>query len=258
MIASGDDTPDGEFQRRLNYMIDELATCQATNGNGYVGGVPGSRQLWEQVAAGRIEALNRKWVPWYNLHKVFAGLRDAYLIAGNDRARVILVQLGDWCNNVTTNLTDQQMQRMLGMEQGGMNEVLADIYAITGDEKILNLSRRSVTRRCSIPSCSITDRLTGLHADAQIPEVVGLERIATLTGDKKADSGARFFWDTVTEHRTVAFGGNRVSEHFNPTNNFEGMVESREGARNLQLLQHAPFDRTIVCERAHGRLCRLL
>ena len=229
MIASGADTPDGELRRRLDYMISELERCQKASGDGYVGGVPGSRELWKSVAAGDVEAVNHKWVPWYNLHKTFAGLRDAYLVAGNTKARDILIQCGDWCDKITSGLSDQQMQRMLGQEHGGMNEVLADIYAITGDQKYLRLARRFCHKAVVDPLERHEDRLTGLHANTQIPKVVGLERIAMLAGDKEADSGARFFWEDVTGKRSVAFGGNSVSEHFNDPKNFEGMLESREG-----------------------------
>jgi DUF1680 family protein len=229
MIASGADTPDGELRRRLNYMISELDRCQKASGDGYVGGVPGSRELWKSVAAGDVEAVNHKWVPWYNLHKTFAGLRDAYLIAGNTKARDILIQCGDWCEKITSGLSDEQMQRMLGQEHGGMNEVMADIYAITGDEKYLHLARRFCHQAVLDPLERHQDQLTGKHANTQIPKVVGLERIATLAGDKEADSGARFFWENVTGKRTVAFGGNSVSEHFNDPKNFGSMLENREG-----------------------------
>ena len=229
MIASGADTPDDKLRRRLTYMVSELDRCQKAWTNGYVGGAPGSRALWDSVAAGHVEAVNRKWVPWYNLHKTFAGLRDAYLVGGNTEARAVLVQLGGWCVNLISNLSDAQMQRMLGQEHGGMNEVLADLYAITGDQKFLVAARRFSHQAVLEPLERHEDRLTGLHANTQIPKVIGLERIATLTGDKVADSGARFFWDDVTGKRTVAFGGNSVSEHFNDPKNFEGMLESREG-----------------------------
>jgi DUF1680 family protein len=229
MIASGNDTQDGELRRRLDYMIAELALCQKANGDGYIGGVPGSRDLWGKVKAGNINALNAKWVPWYNLHKTFAGLRDAYLVAGNEPARELLIRFGDWCVAVTAGLSDQQMQRMLGNEHGGMNELLADIYAITGDKKYLLLAQRFCHQAVLEPLEHQQDRLTGLHANTQIPKVIGLERIAMLTGDKQADAGARFFWETVTSHRTVAFGGNSVSEHFNAPTNFQGMLEHREG-----------------------------
>ena len=228
LIAAGDDK-NGELRRRLDYMVDELALCQRTNGDGYVGGVPDSHAFWKQIAEGHIDAMRGKWVPWYNMHKTFAGLRDAYLVAGNENARNVLIAFGDWCDHITSGLSDAQMQQMLATEQGGMNEVLADIYAITGNEKYLKLSRRFCHQAVLGPLEHEQDRLTGLHANTQIPKVIGLETIATLTGDKEADTGARYFWENVTGHRTVAFGGNSVSEHFNPTNNFQGMLQSREG-----------------------------
>ena len=228
LIASGDDK-NGELRKRLDYMVDDMQLCQQTNGDGYVGGVPDSHVFWKQITEGHIEAFRGKWVPWYNMHKVFAGLRDAYLVAGNEKAKTVLISLGDWCEHVTAGLSDDQMQRMLGTEQGGMDEVLADIYAITGNEKYLKLSRRFLHNAVLGPLEREEDHLTGLHANTQIPKVIGLERIATLSNDKEADTGARYFWENVTEHRTVAFGGNSVSEHFNPTNNFQGMLQSREG-----------------------------
>lgn len=229
MIAAGADTPDRELRRRLDYMVAELGRCQHASGDGYIGGVPGSRELWKAIASGRVEVIHRKWVPWYNLHKTFAGLRDAYALAGNQQARLLLARYGDWCASVTAGLTDEQMQRMLGQEHGGMNEVLADIYAITGQEKYLRLAQRFCHEAVLGPLHRQEDRLTGLHANTQIPKVIGLERIANLTADKKSDAAARFFWENVTRRRTVAFGGNSVSEHFNDPKSFSGMLEHREG-----------------------------
>ncbi len=229
MIAAGADTPDGELKRRLDYMVSELARCQQASSDGYVGGVPGSAELWKAIAAGNVGAINRKWVPWYNLHKTYAGLRDAWWLTGNQQARDVLVRCGDWCAQVTSGLSDEQMQRMLGQEHGGMNEVLADIYTITGDDKYLRLAQRFNHKAVLDPLKRHEDQLTGKHANTQIPKVVGLERIATLTGDAAADSGAQFFWENVTGKRTVAFGGNSVSEHFNDPKNFSGMLEHREG-----------------------------
>jgi DUF1680 family protein len=230
MIASGADTPEGELRRRLDYMVAELDRCQQASTNGYIGGVPGGRELWREVASGRVEAVNRKWVPWYNLHKTFAGLRDAYLLTGSQKARETLIRLADWCSKVVADLSDEQMQRMLAQEHGGMNEVLADIYAISGNSNYLSLARRFNHQAVLNPLMRHQDQLTGKHANTQIPKVVGLQRIATLTGDKEAHSGARFFWENVTGRRSVAFGGNSVSEHFNDPNDFRRMVESREGS----------------------------
>jgi len=229
MIASGADTPEGALRRRLDQMLAELERCQKHSANGYLGGVPGSRALWEAVAAGRVEAVNRKWVPWYNVHKTFAGLRDAWLLAGQARARALLLRLGDWCETVVARLSDEQMQRMLGQEHGGMYEVLADLYAISGDPKYLALARRFHHRAVLDPLMRRQDPLTGKHANTQIPKVIGLARLAGLTGDAEAHAGARYFWENVTGRRSVAFGGNSVSEHFNDPRDFRRMIEHREG-----------------------------
>ncbi|TWT84114.1 Non-reducing end beta-L-arabinofuranosidase [Planctomycetes bacterium CA13] len=233
MIASGSDTPDGEFRKRLDYMLAELEHCQRASGDGYIGGVPGSRELWREVSSGHIDAhgfgINGKWVPWYNLHKTFAGLRDAYLVAGSEKAREILVRYGKWCTHLVSNLDEDQMQNMLRAEHGGMNEVMADIFAITKDEEFLGVARRFNHKEVLDPLLAKIDRLTGMHANTQIPKVIGLERIAALSGDEKVHVGARFFWETVTQHRSVAFGGNSVSEHFNDPHDFSRVVEHREG-----------------------------
>jgi DUF1680 family protein len=229
MIASGADSPEGELSRRLRYMVAELDRCQKASSDGYVGGVPGSRELWKAVAAGRVEVVHRKWVPWYNLHKTFAGLRDAYWFTDNQQAREVLIGCGDWCASLTAGLSDEQMQRMLSQEHGGMNELLADLYLITGNEEYLRLAHRFCHAAVLDPLVRHEDQLTGKHANTQIPKIIGLQRIAALTGDQKASSGARFFWENVTALRSVAFGGNSVSEHFNDPQNFRGMLESREG-----------------------------
>ncbi len=226
-------TGDPEMKRRLDYMVDELAACQRGNGNGYVGGIPGSRQLWKEVAAGTLHvepfAINGKWVPWYNLHKLFAGLRDAHLIGGSSQARLVLIQLADWADRLASTLSDAQMQEMLGAEQGGMNEVLADVYALTSDRKYLALAQRFSQRALLEDLERHQDPLTGLHANTQIPKAIGYARIAELGGDPGGLDAARFFWQTVVRRRTVAFGGNSVREHFNPPDDFSSMIESREG-----------------------------
>jgi DUF1680 family protein len=229
MIAAGDDTKDREVEKRLAYMVDELEACQKAAGDGYLGGVPGSRELWKAVAAGDVDAVNGKWVPWYNLHKTYAGLRDAYLVGGNKKARTVLVRYGDWAVDLVTGLSDAKMQRMLRQEHGGMNESLADIYAITGDRKYLEAAERFNHQAVLEPLEKSEDRLTGLHANTQIPKVIGLARQSELSNDAKAMQGARFFWETVTGKRSVAFGGNSVSEHFNDPKNFRGLLEHREG-----------------------------
>jgi len=226
-------TGDAKVKERLDYMIDELEKCQLKNGNGYLSGVPGGKEIWAQIKSGNIKAssfsLNGRWVPLYNIHKMFAGLHDAYAIAGNEKAKQMLIKLTDWCIDLVAGLTDQQIQELLKSEHGGLNEVFADVYEITGDKKYLKLARQFSDQSILKPLLLQKDALNGMHANTQIPKVIGFEQIALVDQDTSWGKAADFFWQTVVNHRTVAIGGNSVREHFHPANDFSSMVESREG-----------------------------
>ena len=228
MIATGNDES-GEFDRRLNYMLAELERCQKAGGDGYIGGITGGREFWKRIAAGEVDAVWDKWAPWYNVHKTFAGLRDAYQLASKEKARELLVNIGDWCLELISGLSEGQMQQMLSNEYGGMNEVMADIYIITGDAKYLNGAKRFSHKSLFEPLMRHEDRLTGLHANTQVPKIIGMELIASLTNNAREHSGAEFFWERVSSNRSVVFGGNSVSEHFNPVDDFSKMLQHREG-----------------------------
>lgn len=227
--ATGND----KLLERLEYMIGILAECQQKNGNGYVGGIPGGAAIWEEIRKGNIDAgsfsLNGKWVPLYNIHKLYAGLRDAYLIAGNKNAREMLVALTDWMIYVTGGLSDEQMQQMLRSEHGGLNEVFADVAAITGHDKYLVLAKRFSHQAILDPLLEEKDALTGLHANTQIPKVIGFKRVADLENNQEWHEATRFFWNTVVNNRTVSIGGNSVREHFHATDDFSSMVASNQG-----------------------------
>ena len=233
-------TGDTAVYNRLNYMLNELNRAQQTVGTGFIGGTPGSLQLWKDIKAGKIRAggfdLNGKWVPLYNIHKTYAGLRDAYLYAGSDLARQMLIAFTDWMIDITSGLSDEQMQDMLRSEHGGLNETFADVAEITCDKKDLELARRFSHKLILDPLIKEEDKLTGMHANTQIPKVIGYKRIAELSQDDKNwnhaaewDHAARFFWNTVVNHRSVCIGGNSVREHFHPSDNFTSMLNDVQG-----------------------------
>lgn len=222
-------TGDAEMLRRLNYMIDEWELCQKASGDGYIGGVPRGKVFWKNISEGKVEAMDGQWVPFYNIHKVYAGLVDAYVVAGNQKAKGLLIKYCDWLYNLTSNLSDDQIQIILRQEHGGMNEALADAYEITGDKKYLTLAKRFSHRAILNPLLHGKDSLTGLHANTQIPKVIGFMEIAKLDNNKEWAGAADYFWNTVTHNRSVSFGGNSVREHFNPADDFAPMVEDREG-----------------------------
>ena len=226
-------TGNAELKKRLDYMVDQLAQCQAKNGNGYVGGIPQGKVFWERIHKGDIDGssfgLNNTWVPLYNIHKLFAGLRDAYEFAGNQQAKQVLIGLGNWFVELIQPLSDDQIQQILRTEHGGMNEVFADLYILTKEKKYLETAQRISHRAILNPLLQKQDKLTGLHANTQIPKVIGFEKIAQLTGNADWSEAARFFWQNVSQTRSVAFGGNSVREHFNPTTDFSSMLKSNQG-----------------------------
>ncbi|MDO3381127.1 glycoside hydrolase family 127 protein [Gilvimarinus algae] len=222
-----------DVKARLEYVLSELERAQKANGNGYLGGVPDSDKLWQEIARGELRAdlfaLNGYWVPWYNLHKIFAGLRDAYVYTGSEQARRMMLAWADWAAALMSHLSDEQIQQMLTTEYGGMNETFADVYALTGDQKYLTLAEQFSQRKLLEPLVKGRDELTGLHANTQIPKVVGFERIAQLSNQEDWHRAAEYFWRTVVNERSVAIGGNSVREHFHDKADFDPMIEEIEG-----------------------------
>ncbi|MCI7015944.1 MAG: glycoside hydrolase family 127 protein [Prevotella sp.] len=226
-------TGNEEIGRRLDYVLSELKRCQDTSGDGYLCGVPDGRKMWKEIEQGNVRAatfgLNDRWVPLYNIHKIYAGLRDAYLVAHRDEAKDMLVKLTDWMERTTANLTDAQMQDMLRSEHGGLNETFADVAAITGDKRYLTLAHRFSHDIILNPLLKQEDKLTGIHANTQIPKVIGFKRIADIEKNDDWSKAADFFWQTVVNNRSITIGGNSVYEHFHPADNFEPMRTSEQG-----------------------------
>ena len=235
-------TGNEECRRRMEYMIGELQLCADANaknhpewGRGYVGGMPNSERIWSNFKKGDFGVYFGSWAPFYNLHKMYAGLRDAWVYCNNEQAKQLFLGFCDWAIDLTSGLSDAQMERMLDNEHGGMNEVLADAYAMTQEPKYLFAATRFSHRKLLTPMSQRQDCLDNMHANTQVPKVVGFERISELAnlypmkhcwsadnGDKICGStnfepyheAANFFWDIVTGERSLAFGGNSRREHF--------------------------------------------
>lgn len=226
-------TGNNEIYQRMDYFLNELQQCQDASGNGYLGGVPEPKKIWGEIARGDIRAnafgLNDRWVPLYNIHKIYAGLRDAWLMAGREDAKTMLTRLCDWMIDEVSQLSDEQIQDMLRSEQGGLNETFADAADITGDKRYLRLAHQFSDQSLLIPLMRGEDNLTGKHANTQIPKVIGYKRIADLEGLDNWNRAAQFFWQVVIGQRSVSIGGNSVREHFNPTDDFTGLLESEQG-----------------------------
>lgn len=256
-------TGDQRFLDRVNYIVDELETCQ--DSSGYVGAVPGGKKiLEEEVAKGNIHArgfdLNGLWVPWYVHHKVLAGLRDAYRLCGNTKALDIAGKFAAWTARIVAGLTTEQVQLMLSCEHGGMNEVLADLYADTGEKKYLELSRIFHHEAILEPLARSIDILPGKHGNTNIPKLIGLARRYELTADTGDRHAAEFFWQTVVRHHSYVTGGHGNHEYFGPADSLSNRLsdettETCNVYNMLKLSQHlfswtASPEVADYCERA--------
>ena len=216
-------TGDARFKQRSDYMVAELSVCQNAVPDGLVTAIPDARAIFAKIAA---DGTVSGWVPWYTMHKLFAGLRDSYTYCGNAQAKQVFLTLTDWAVAVTQNLTDNQFQSMLQTEHGGMVETVADAYAMTGDPRYLALARRFTHHVVFDPLAAGEDKLDGLHSNTQIPKMIGYERLYELTGDQPYHAAPLFFLKTVTENRTYANGGNGDREHFFPISDFRSHIGS--------------------------------
>lgn len=226
-------TGDEAIGKRLDYMLSELKRCQDASADGYLCGVPGGRAMWQEIAAGEIRPggfdLNGKWVPLYNIHKIYAGLKDAWQQTGREDARDMLVGLTDWMAGIVSGLTDEQVQAMLISEHGGLNEIFADVAVITGKPEYLALARRFSDHRILDPLLEGDGKLTGRHANTQIPKVIGYKRIADIENNARWEQAVETFWNDVVDHRSVSMGGNSVREHFHSPDDFSSMLDSEQG-----------------------------
>jgi uncharacterized protein len=234
-------------KNKMDYIVAELAACQQANsknnadwGEGYIGGVPKSNAIWSTFKTGDFREYRSAWVPWYNVHKMYSGLRDAWLYGGSEEAKDIFIKFCNWGIRITEGLSDEQMQTMLDVEHGGMNEIFADAYQITQDEKYLKAAKRFSHKMLLNPMSTSTDNLDNKHANTQVPKAVGFQRIAELANDEEYANAGKFFWETVTTNRSLAFGGNSRREFFPSiaaSSDFVNDVEGPETCNTYNMLK---------------------
>lgn len=241
-------TKDQRYLERVNYIVDEFEECQKANGNGYLAATPDGKRIFNEIAGGKVYSqgfdLNGGWVPLYVMHKVLAGLIDAYQHAGNAKALTIASALGDFMYRTFYGLNEENMQAVLACEYGGMNEALANLYALTHNSKYLDLARRFDNHKTIMdPLARQQDDLEGKHANTQVPKIVGSARLYELTGSQRDSTIATFFWNTVIKNHTYINGGNSDGEHFGTPGKLNdrlgtGTTETCNTYNMLKLTEH--------------------
>lgn len=220
-------TGDPEMRRRADYIVEELAEAQTKRGSGYVGALGRKRkdgtivdgeEIFPEIMRGETKSggfdLNGSWSPLYTVHKLFAGLLDIHGGWGNPKALAVVTGLGGYFERVFAALTPAQVQDVLNCEYGGLNESYAELYARTGDKRWLKMAELLYDNRVLDPLERREDKLANLHANTQVPKLIGLARIHELTGEEAKGAAAAFFWDRVTRHHSYAIGGNADREYF--------------------------------------------
>ncbi len=220
---------DEKIKERIDYMVDILAECQ--DEHGYIGALP-DKQMWEDVHLNNLERWNdnRANVPIYTIHKVMAGLRDAYVYAGNMNAFDAFLKTCDWAIWLIEKLDERTVQYILDTEHGGINEVLADAYTLSGNEDYLRAAYR-YCHKIMVDGQKQPDSLflDNKHANTQVPKYIGFARIAQENKDSEYIEVARNFWNDVVENRTVCIGGNSMGEHFISSDQGERYITDPNG-----------------------------
>ncbi|TQJ37440.1 beta-L-arabinofuranosidase domain-containing protein [Streptomyces sp. SLBN-115] len=211
-------TGDSVARSKAVSMVAELAKCQTNNSaagftTGYLSGYPES-----DFTALEQGTLSNGNVPYYTIHKTLAGLLDVWRLIGSTQARDVLLALAGWVDTRTARLTGTQMQAMLGVEFGGMNDVLCDLYQQTGDARWLTAAQRFDHAAVFDPLAANLDRLNGLHANTQVPKWIGALREYKATGTTRYRDIATNAWNIAVGTHTYAIGGNSQAEHFRAPN----------------------------------------
>jgi uncharacterized protein len=207
-----------QLKTKLDYMVEQLKLCQDAMS---IASTPGFLSAYSEEQFDLLEQYTRYpaiWAPYYTLHKILAGLRDCYSLAGSELALEVYTRLGDWVHRRLTRLPRQQLDKMWSMyiagEFGGMNEVMADLYMLTGEERHLQTARLFDNVKLFLPMEQNHDSLGTLHANQHIPQIIGALKLFQATGEERYRIIASNFWDMVARHHTYSIGGTGETEMF--------------------------------------------
>jgi uncharacterized protein len=201
-------TGDEELRKRGDTVVDGLAQCQKQLQNGYLSAFP--IEFFD-----RLRERIKVWAPFYTIHKIMAGLLDMYVYTGNTQALEMVEGMARWVKLWTQPLSYNHMQRVLGTEFGGMGEIFANLYAVTGNEDYLEVGRRFDHKQFFDPLAAHRDELRGLHVNTQIPKVIGAARYYELTQESRYRTIAEYFWNEVVSERCYCTGGTSNGEIWN-------------------------------------------
>jgi DUF1680 family protein len=230
------------LKSRGDELVAGLDACQKKIGTRYLSAYP--TELFERLAQDK-----PVWAPFYTYHKIMAGLLDMYLLAGNTDALRIAEGMGQWAHEYFWGISADQRLRMLRTEYGGMNEVLANLAAVTRKERYLDAARLFEQPCFLDPLAGRRDELQGLHANTHVPKIIGAARMYEVTGDRHYRDIAEYFLAEVLAARNYVIGNTSLDEHWKtPPNQLNGTLAWTNAeccvAYNLMKLQRHVFSWT--------------
>lgn len=227
-------TENEKIKSKLNYMVDDLYMCQQEMAKYPEKHAPGFLSGYDEEQFDLLEEYTTYptiWAPYYTLHKIMAGLRDCYIYGGNSKAFIILKDIGTWVYNRLSRLTKIQRDKMWSMyiagEFGGINEVLADLYMLTNDERYLTASKYFDNDKLYLPMKMKIDALGNLHANQHIPQIIGCMRQFDATKEKERFEIADTFWSFVTQNHLYSIGGTGETEMFKPAKQIARFISEK-------------------------------
>ena len=211
-------TGDNRYKAKADSIVTALAACQNADASrgfstGYLSAFPESSV--DSVTAGLCP-----WAPIYCIHKTFAGALDCYNLLGNATALIVATGMGNWIYSKLNPYSQTQREGfwnnmcMNAGEYGGFNEACANLYAITNNQNHMTAAKFFDHARLFTPCLNNHDSLNGLHANTQIPKIIGCVRIFENTGESNYYTIAKNFWNQVIGAHTYINGGNANAEHF--------------------------------------------
>ena len=219
------ETKDMALKLKADQMVSEIGRCQVENGGEWAFPIPEKYLHW-------LKNGKRKWAPQYVCHKNMMGLLDLYLFVENQEALEIALKCADWFYRFTNDITREQMNEMMDLEEtGGMMEHWANLYAVTGDPRHLELMQRYERQTLFDQLEQGEDALTNMHANATIPEVQGAARAYEVTGEERYRRIVETYWDLAVNQRGMyATGGQTSGEVWTPM----GQLSARLGELNQE------------------------
>jgi DUF1680 family protein len=197
---------DKEAKTKADHLVAELAKCQQKlDAGGYLSAFPIE---WFD----RLDARKPVWAPFYTIHKIMAGMLDMYTLAGNRQALQVLEGMSNWADQWSASKSEEHMQDILRTEYGGMNEVLYNLAAVTGNDRWAKAGDRFTKKEFFNPLALRNDALTGLHVNTHIPQVIGAAARYELSSDMRFHDVADYFWYEVVTARSYVTEGTSNGE----------------------------------------------